>query len=336
MAGASIVLGRVRRTLLARQLLRPGDHVLAACSGGPDSAALLAALARLADGFDLRLSAASVNHGLRADAALDVELAREQARALSVGFHCVSVELGPRGPSLQSRARRARYQALLDLGAGLGAQRVATGHTQDDQAETVLARLTRGTGIEGLAGIDPGRADGVIRPLIDCRRADVRALATATFRRLADDASNRDARFLRTRVRDLLVPLAQQDPALISHLAALADDARSMREHLRLQAEALLVRSTVESTPHGPPFHLGLALLRESGESLRRATLRRWIAKCTGHLPGRAQLQALDAVVTSGRGEVWLAGGWSVRPQRGRFVLSRGSGRARGRRRVGH
>jgi tRNA(Ile)-lysidine synthase len=137
------VPARVRQTLRDRGLVEPGMTVLVACSGGPDSAALLRALGLVAPELGFSLAAASVNHGLRASAALDVEIARAQALALGIPFHSLHVQLAP-GGSIQAQARTARYAALLALAAAQGMQRIATGHTRDDQAETVVLRLLRG------------------------------------------------------------------------------------------------------------------------------------------------------------------------------------------------
>jgi len=201
-------------------------RVLAACSGGPDSAAMLLALARLANELDFGLEAASVDHGLREDAARDVEIAAEQAASAGVPFHGLRVEVAAQG-SLQAAARSARYAALHELAVRLGAARIAVGHTLDDQAETVLLRVLRGSGLSGLAGVTPRRADGVIRPLIDCRRADVAAFAASRCTRIANDPSNVDARFERVRIRSEVLPrLSAENPVVVEHLADLADEAR--------------------------------------------------------------------------------------------------------------
>jgi tRNA(Ile)-lysidine synthase len=144
----------VRASLHERGLLRGVESLLVACSGGPDSQALLHVLAALRQEHGCRLLAASVDHGLRADAECDVAVAGRLAAALELPFVALRVEV-ERGPSRQAQARVARYRALLACAREQGAQAVAVGHTLDDQAETVLARLLRGTGIEGLAAIDP-------------------------------------------------------------------------------------------------------------------------------------------------------------------------------------
>jgi tRNA(Ile)-lysidine synthase len=311
-----MIVAQVRRTLLQRGLLEPGERVLVACSGGPDSAALLAALQRLAPELQLRLDAASVDHGLRPDAAADVALARAQAEALGVPFHSLRVEV-PRDGSLQAAAREARYAALLGRMAELGAGRLAVGHTRDDQAETVLLRVLRGSGLRGLGGIQPRRQDGVIHPLLDCARQDVHRFAASLALPLADDPSNRDPRHARVRVRHSVVPVLQaEDPALSEHLADLADDARAASEELDRSALALLA-----SAGDGPE-RLRISSLREATPSLRRAAMQRWLGAAGDPGPGRAQLEQLEAAL-SGRGEVWLSGGRHVRAQDGWLWLGR-------------
>nr|MDQ3035052.1 tRNA lysidine(34) synthetase TilS [Myxococcota bacterium] len=135
-----MLLARVRRTVRERRLLERGERVVVAVSGGPDSMAMLDVVARLARELALDLSVASVDHGLRAEAADEIELARALATRLGLPFHALRVVVEP-GGSIQAQARRARYDALRELAVALGARRIAVGHTRDDQAETVLARL---------------------------------------------------------------------------------------------------------------------------------------------------------------------------------------------------
>ncbi|HEX6245526.1 MAG TPA: tRNA lysidine(34) synthetase TilS, partial [Polyangiales bacterium] len=146
----------MQATLLQRQLFQGARRVLVACSGGPDSQALLHVLWALRAEHGCALSVAGVDHGLRADAAAELQLAARLALQLGLPFHALRVEV-ERGASLQAQARAARYAALLACAREQGAERVAVGHTQDDQAETVLARLLRGTGIDGLGAIEPRR-----------------------------------------------------------------------------------------------------------------------------------------------------------------------------------
>jgi tRNA(Ile)-lysidine synthase len=300
-----MILGRVRKTVRDRRLIEPGMRVLAACSGGPDSSAMLVALARLAPELGFSLEAASVDHGLRASAAADVDVARGLAAELGLVFHSLEVRVDAK-PSLQAAAREARYRALLMRATHIGAARVAIGHTQDDQAETVLLRMLRGAGLVGLAGIDPAREDGVIRPLIDCRRRDVARFAAKHCREVAIDPSNLDARFGRSRVRaDVLPGLEREDAAIVQHLADIADDARAVRTALREQAEALLARSIQQDDI------IDVSRWGEFAVSVRREALRVWLGRVASSEPSRRQMAEIERAL-SAPAEVWLAGGFSI------------------------
>jgi tRNA(Ile)-lysidine synthase len=316
---SGVLLAQVRRTIYERSLIPRGARVLCACSGGPDSAALLFALARLAPELGFELEAASVDHGLRETAALDVAIASRQAARFSVTFHPLRVWVGA-GASVQAHAREARYAALLELAARRGATRVAVGHTRDDQAETVLMRLIRGAGLHGLGAIDPCRDDGVVRPLIDCDRTEVHRLARAEFTEIADDASNSDSRFERVRVRAHVMPaLVAQNPRIAEHLAALADEARASR--IPFQAAGIALLDEVEDGDDG----LCRSVLAERPAFHRRSTLRAWLER-RGITPiSRAHVDALDHALRSGRGHIWLPQGWSVRVEGDRLLLLHGS-----------
>ena len=172
-----MITSTVRRTVHERALVSPGDHVLVACSGGPDSTTLLHVLHRLRSELGITLCVASIDHGLRPESAFEVEQVGAFASTLGLPFYPVRVDLAAEGVSIQARARELRYEALHEVARSHDAVRIAVGHTQDDQAETVLARMLRGAGLRGLGGIEARRSDGVIRPLLDCSRADVRTYA---------------------------------------------------------------------------------------------------------------------------------------------------------------
>jgi tRNA(Ile)-lysidine synthase len=308
-----VLIARVRRTIRERDLIPPHSQIVCACSGGPDSAVLLFTLAKLSLELQFGLVAASVDHGLRADAANDVAIAGRQAAQLGIEFHPLKIDVAP-GASLQAKAREARYAALAGLAARLGAVRIAVGHTQDDQAETLLSRLLRGAGVRGLASIEPRRADGVVRPLIDCRRRDVQRLAAMSFPELACDPSNSDQRFERVRIRAHLLPaLVAEDRALVRHLAELADDARDCAQVLEALAKSGLERALRDSET------LEISLLVREPAALRRAVLRHWLEPLVGSL-GRAQMSQLEAALQLRRGEVWISAGRSVHVISGRYL----------------
>ncbi|HEY6880088.1 MAG TPA: tRNA lysidine(34) synthetase TilS [Polyangiales bacterium] len=270
--------------------------MLVACSGGPDSQAMLHVLHALREVHGCALSVAGVDHGLRPEAAAELAIAGELARSLGLAFQVLPVRVAD-GASRQAQARKARYAALLAHARGLGATRIAVGHTLDDQAETVLARLLRGSGIEGLGGAAPQRADGVVRPLIDSERALVHAYVAEAGVAVAHDPSNRDPRYLRVRVRDALLPaLTRENPRLTQHLAQLADDAREAGSLLAAHAESALARGG------------GVRALREEPALVRRFALKRRIERETGVPLTRAHLMAVDRMLFAETGHVRVPG----------------------------
>ena len=292
-----MIVARVRRTIVERGLIAAGDRVLVGCSGGPDSAALLQCLAVLAPEMGFTVVAASIDHGLRAGAAEDVAVAHDQARSLGIELRSKNLSVAA-GGNLQARARTARYRALHRIAKAVDATRIAVGHTMDDQAETVLMRILRGASLAGVTGIAPRRQDGVVRPLIDCRRHVVHEFATKSFPRIADDPSNRDEKFERVRVRFEVLPLLEaENHGVVEHLANLADDTRLAAALIRRRAKRLLGKS--------PAVRLELRLddIRRSDPAVRREALRIWLRRATGVVAGRSHLLQLEQALV-GRGEV--------------------------------
>jgi tRNA(Ile)-lysidine synthase len=221
------LLTLAHRLVRDEQLFTRGDLVICACSGGPDSNALLHGLALLRRRLGHQLCALGVDHGLRPEAASELAVAQAIAQAQGVPFETVALQVAP-GSNLQARARQARHEALQQFAARRAGAVIATGHTADDRAETVMMRLLRGAGPKGLAVLPPLAppiATGVplVRPLLTCCRADVVAHLSRHRLAYATDPSNRDRRFLRTRVRYELMPLLEElSPGIVGHLCALA------------------------------------------------------------------------------------------------------------------
>ncbi|MGB8329600.1 MAG: tRNA lysidine(34) synthetase TilS [Polyangiales bacterium] len=302
-----MITSTVRRTVRERALLSAGDHLLIACSGGPDSTALLHVLHRLRSELGITLCVASVDHGLRPESAAEVEQVGALASTLDLPFHSARIEVPSEGASVQGRARDLRYRALRDIAKSQGAARIAVGHTQDDQAETVLARVLRGAGIRGLGGIEPRRADGVIRPLLDCRRSEVRAYALAHALPFVDDPSNHQPAFERVRIRHRVLPaLLAEDPRLVEHLCALSDEAAELNTYLDTQLAEL---------PLPGDRFVPIQTLAELAPPIRIRWLRSWIARETGLTPTRSHLVEMSRLLT-GQGEVLLGSGWAIRRQR--------------------
>src|SRR5512137_1883670 len=225
----------VTDTCRRRHLLGCNDAVLVALSGGADSTALLSALAEMRDaGAVGEVTAVHVDHALRPGSHLDGEACARVCASLGVPLRQVKVEV--HGGNVQAEARKVRYAALRREAARAGATRIATGHTQDDQAETVLLRLLRGSGARGLSAIPPRRG-AIVRPLIDRSRAEGLAWLSRSSLAWRDDPSNASPRYLRNRLRLELWPrLLELNPALEAALARTADLLRDDERALSARA----------------------------------------------------------------------------------------------------
>ncbi len=267
-------------TAAARTLDLPGRRVLVAVSGGVDSTVLLHVLRSLAGSLDLDLSVGHVNHGLRGEESeADASAVRELAAKYDVPVRVVRVDpeelrrgRGSRArPTLQEAARRVRYDALRAIAAELGAERLATGHTLDDQAETVLLRILRGSGPDGLGGIPERSPDGfVVRPLLRISRREILAYATAQGLHWREDRSNSDPAFARARLREEWLPGLRDafNPQLLRAIGDLAEaqrrDSEWVAEIVEREAERFL---KVEDD--------GLRIARSGWQALPEALARR-------------------------------------------------------------
>ena len=312
-------------------MVAPGDLVIVAVSGGSDSTALLHALAQLRSALSIRLRAAHVHHGIRGrEADADAEAARELASDLNIPFSLRRVDAPAharkRGLSLETAARELRYAALEGISRRCRASRIATGHTLDDQAETVLLNCLRGAGPRGLAGIPPVRGS-IIRPLIGIGRADARRYCEAQRLRYRVDRSNADPAHTRNRIRHEIIPALQRlQPAVASHLARLAAIMRAEDEFMAAQADAAL-RRIAAATAQG--VKLQLDSFAALSPALQRRVVRAAIAKIKGDELD-LELERIDAVVAlalSGRtgSVIELPGGLCARRGYGNLVIGRAS-----------
>ncbi len=216
---------------------RQAGRILVAVSGGVDSLALLVAAARVAGD---RTGVASLDHGLRGEAAAEVERVGALARALGLPFHTQSLGLLP-GPGAEARARLARYAALDRIAREHGYDAIATAHTAEDQAETLLMRLARGSALRGAASIRTDRPR-LMRPLLTIRRAQTEAMVAAAGLEPVRDPSNEDPGLFRSRIRHHVLPVLRQaaGPSVVERLARFARSAAEDEDLLSgLAAQAL-------------------------------------------------------------------------------------------------
>jgi tRNA(Ile)-lysidine synthase len=266
-------------------MLRAGDRVGVAVSGGADSVALLLLLLEMREKLGIVLSVAHFNHKLRGRAAdADEKFVARMAAKHGLEFHSASVNVAKKAKderaNLEDAGRRARYGYFCSLVESGICTRIAVAHTADDQAETVLAHLLRGTGLAGLGGIHPV-AGPVIRPLLGVRRSELRRFLRAHKQTWREDATNRDTKRMRARIRRKLLPLLQKQfqPAIVEHLATLAGLAREDEADLQGQAE-LRVLALAKETKGGlripardiaGPRSTPQNLLKENSEDYRVA-----------------------------------------------------------------
>ena len=339
--------GRFARRLLRewRQRGWPlrGERVVVAVSGGADSTALLLALEELKrlGLLGVEAAAAHLDHGLRGEAAA-ADARWVEGLAREHGFECIlgraSVLKGARAAreNLEQAARRARYEFLAGAARECGARAVLAAHTLDDQAETVLLRLLRGSGAEGLGGMTPERTletGGEVflrRPLLNwARRADTEGYCRERSVEFRFDAMNDDERFARVRVRRRLLPLLETlNPraaqALARAAALLREDSAALDELaaalLEVAQAAAVTESQKGSTASGV-HPLKVDALKRAAPALRRRALRLWLAQARGDLRrlSHAHLLGLERLLEGERGGrvAELPGGSSVERRRG-------------------
>jgi len=334
--------------LKKQEMTRPGERVGVAVSGGADSVALLLLLLELRGKLGIVPSVVHFNHKLRGKASdADEAFVAKLAAKHGLEFHSASVDVAKKAKmeraNLEDAARRARYDYFRSLAESGACGRIVVAHTADDQAETVLAHLLRGTGLAGLGGIHPV-AGPVVRPLLNVRRSELRRYLRARKQTWREDATNRDMKRMRARIRKKLLSLLEKQfqPAIVEHLSTLAELAREDEADLQGQAE-LRVLALAKETKGGlripardiaGPRSIPRNLLKENSEDygiaissagVRKRMVRHMIANIK---PRAGQLGAnhVEMVLELARGgqsgsSLSLPGGVEVRRERDELLF---------------
>lgn len=304
------ILQSIDRTIRRWELLKSGQSVLVAFSGGADSTALLEALCLLRRKRSLRIGAAHLDHGLSPLSGRWVRHCAKVAAELGAPYHTHSVDVRQQrsksGGSLEEAARLARYAFLTDTAVEAGYATIATAHTADDQAETFLMRLFRGAGPAGLGGIPVRRGIDarlcIIRPLLEVRRSDIRAFLKERHRLFLNDPSNKNTDLFRNRIRLKILPFLSRQigPSVYTRLVGAAQSCSSVSRALqRSRPEG--VSSMVACK--GPRRIILRGPYRNEEDAYRMAALRLAIAGVAGDLRRitSGHLSALNDLVLNGR-----------------------------------
>ncbi|HWR71745.1 MAG TPA: tRNA lysidine(34) synthetase TilS, partial [Nitrospirota bacterium] len=246
-----MLLAKIKRTIQKYRMLDPGDRVIVAVSGGPDSVCLLAVLRELAPEFSLTLHIAHLDHMFRGEeSAAEARFVRELADRLGIPAtieqHDVPAFCRERGLPPQAGAREVRYAFLDRVAGATGAQKIALGHTASDQAETLLLRLLRGAGISGLSGIPPKRGR-IIRPLIEVTRDEVLCHLQEQGITFVTDPSNLKSVYTRNRIRLELVPVLKAfnpriEETIAEEAEILRDEDEAMEARIAATVPAVILR----------------------------------------------------------------------------------------------
>ena len=320
---------RVLTTMEKHSMLQPGEHVLVASSGGADSMAMLTCLHRLAPRLNLRLTVGHLNHGIRGEEGDEDEaFVRTASSGLGLPFLSERADLrayaAASGENLEEAARQARYRFLEQAAAGVDAGKIATGHTLNDQAETILLRLLRGSGPEGFAGIRPVLDNRIIRPMIECSRAEIVEYLSGRGILFREDSSNRDLRYQRNRVRHELIPYLERhfNPRLLQVLereAGITSETHAFLENL--------ARSEYRRLSHPVPDRASLPApaLRSMHVALRREVVREALRQTLGSLRGigTVHIDGILKLCEPGKSGRWteLPGGFRARRELDNLVL---------------
>jgi tRNA(Ile)-lysidine synthase len=278
--------------------LEQATGIILAVSGGPDSACLMHLIAGWRErGGRPPVTVATVDHGLRADSAAEARAVAKWARAAGLPHRILSWTGEKPKSRIQETAREMRYRLLGELAQKLGASHLVTGHTLDDQAETVLMRLMHGTGIGGLGGMWPEiQRDGlsVARPLLGVRKARLVATCAAAGWPFFNDPSNVDPRFARARLRGEVLPVLQREGLTVERLAALAARARRAEEALEARIGAVMAAAARSVNGH---VELDAALLRSEPDAILLGVVARAIVGAAGGLSRPIRLERFEARV---------------------------------------
>jgi len=281
---------KIKNFIERDHLLKTGDRVIVAVSGGPDSVTLLHILNSLRHDLGLKLFVGHVNHNLRNDSHQDAAFVQDLADKLNLPYYSASIRLRKKKEktSIEELGREGRLRFFVQLAKKLKADCIALGHTQDDLAETVLMRILRGTGLLGLRGILPKRElEGrvFIRPLLKTRRKEIESFLKNHCLKFCTDTSNVNPKFFRNKIRRQLLPILEKtyNPNIKEILAHLADSISADYDYLEKKARIAGRKLTERKPEEALTLRLKLRSFQKLDISLQRILIRQSIEKLKGN-----------------------------------------------------
>lgn len=278
---------KVLNYIREHRLIKPGDRVLLSLSGGPDSVCLFHILRNLRSRLKFTLFSAHLDHGLRTDSEKDSNFCVELCAKYQIPIRTKKVSLKP--TASEETARKVRYRFLASAAEHFSCHSIATGHNQDDQAETVLLRLIRGTGLQGLAGIKPRRSlspqskISIIRPLLPISRKEIMEFLKTKKCRFMTDSTNRKDKYLRNKLRHKLIPLlASYNPKIKETLFRLTEILSADYQYISNQASSFVEETQGSGAIYGTSIKFPLKEFSTLPLALQREVIRQAVSNISG------------------------------------------------------
>lgn len=319
------------KTVKKYRMLSGGEKILVGVSGGIDSMVLLALLQQFVEKLKGGLVVAHLNHGLRGEES-DRDESFVKGVAKAMGLICITKKINvgdiamKEGLNLQDAARRERYRFFEEVFKDLGCDRIALGHNADDQAETMLMRIIRGSGIKGLGGIPPERGV-IIRPIIELSREDITNYASTKGINFREDSSNLKDSYLRNKLRRQLIPtLKEYNPRICNELNMLSSINRDVESYLQEEAEKVFQRAICPENEDACAIFLNVSIFNNIPAALKAKVIMKAVEQLAGSSSGLFSAHILDVEnlalnAVSGR-SINLPKGMIVSLEYGRLIFS--------------
>lgn len=324
------VLSEVKSLIEKHEMIASGDNVLVAVSGGADSVCLLSVLYALKDSLEITVCAAHLNHMIRGEEAeRDEKFVKDLCASLGIRCFLKKTDVPElskqEGISLEEAGRCARYDFFAELKEKENITKIATAHNMQDRAETVLMRIIRGTGLDGLYGISYKREDGVIRPLLDTKREDIEAYLDEIGRYYCEDSTNSCNDYTRNKIRNELIPYLKENfnPRILETLVRFSSAASEDAEFLKNYAQRLSERIN-SPLPSHKPYALHIETLKILENSIKARLVKIMAKKAAGYdlkLEYKHILSVLEMLDKSTGAAVSLPDGIRVKTEYGWLVF---------------